>query len=144
MAKTRNRHNAAFVVGSGLGGVAGAAIALWKTPYSGVELRERITGGTSTTTGSGATVTAPGMGAGATGTEPRFSSKLLSSVENTLAPVVGVKLGKTANEGPVTTAPWSVIGNRPSSLAFGASRTGIQRPRFMRGTASGASPRRRA
>jgi hypothetical protein len=101
VAKTRNRHNAAFVVGSVLGGVAGAAIALWKTPYSGEELRERITGGTDTTvTGT----TATGVGTGST--EPRFSSKLLSSVENTLAPVVGVRLGKTANEGtvaPVTT-----------------------------------------
>lgn len=96
MAKTRNRHNAAFVVGSVLGGVAGAAIALWKTPYSGAELRERIAGGS----GSGTTMT----GAGGGSAEPRFSSKLLSTVENTLAPVVGVKLGKTAHEGTVVPA----------------------------------------
>ncbi len=77
----RNRHNAAFVVGSVLGGIAGAAVALWKTPYSGAELRSKLTGGT------------------ATGESPRYASRMLSSVEQVLAPVVGVKLGKTANEG---------------------------------------------
>lgn len=39
---TDQRHNAAFVVGSILGGVAGAAAALWKTPQSGPELRAKL------------------------------------------------------------------------------------------------------
>jgi len=76
----KTRHNAAFVVGSVVGGLVGAGVALWKTPYAGSELRSMLTGGS------------------ASGEPPRFSSKLLTRVENTLAPVVGVKLGKTAND----------------------------------------------
>jgi gas vesicle protein len=91
----RTRHNAAFVVGSVLGGLVGAGVALWKTPYSGSELRSMLSGGS---TGHD--------GAGSRSNEPlRFSSKLLSQVENTLAPVVGVKLGKTANDSGPATAP---------------------------------------
>lgn len=49
----RQRHNAAFITGSILGGVGGAAAALWRAPRSGSELRallaERLgaTGGSS-------------------------------------------------------------------------------------------------
>jgi hypothetical protein len=46
MARTKKNtdHSAAFVVGSLLGGLAGAVLALWKTPQSGPELRTRLTG----------------------------------------------------------------------------------------------------
>jgi len=91
----KTRHNAAFVVGSVLGGLVGAGVALWKTPYSGSELRTMIAGGSASQDGTGAMVSEP----------LRFSSKLLSQVENTLAPVVGVKLGKTANDSGPATAP---------------------------------------
>jgi hypothetical protein len=89
----KKSHNAAFVVGSVLGGLVGAGVALWKTPYSGPELRSMLTG-----EGAGQAGTTTSRG------EPlRFSGKLLSQVENTLAPVVGVRLGKTANDsGPLT------------------------------------------
>jgi gas vesicle protein len=89
------RHNAAFVVGSVLGGLVGAGVALWKTPYSGPELRSMLTGGPGEGHTAGTTTASD---------EPlRFSSRLLSQVENTLAPVVGVRLGKTANDsGPQT------------------------------------------
>lgn len=119
--RNRNRHNAAFVVGSVLGGLAGAAVALWKTPYSGAELRERITGGTSDHT----VVTATGA---AHDDAPRFSSRLLTSVENRLAPLVGVELGKTANNGVV--APESIV-TTPVSTTTG--ETGVAEA----GTSSG-------
>lgn len=101
----KTRHNAAFVVGSVIGGLAGAAAALWKTPYSGDELRSKLTGGGQATNGSrvegDAIVATP---------EHRehgqsFRDKILSTVENRLAPIVGVQLGKTANDaGAVRTA----------------------------------------
>jgi gas vesicle protein len=102
----KNRHNAAFVVGAVIGGLGGAAAALWKTPYSGQELRMKLTGG-GTTSESGVEVrelrATPGQ-------ERSFKGKLLSTVESTLAPVVGVKLGKTANEsGQVSTGTSSVV-----------------------------------
>ena len=42
--KTSGDHGAAFVIGSLIGGLTGAVIALWKTPQSGAELRHRVTG----------------------------------------------------------------------------------------------------
>jgi hypothetical protein len=42
--RTSGDHGAAFVIGSLLGGLTGAVIALWKTPQSGVELRQRVAG----------------------------------------------------------------------------------------------------
>lgn len=38
----RQRHNAAFITGSILGGVGGAAAAMWTTPRSGAELRAMV------------------------------------------------------------------------------------------------------
>jgi hypothetical protein len=38
----KERHTAAFVVGMMMGGAAGAAITLWKTPLSGAQIRARI------------------------------------------------------------------------------------------------------
>lgn len=96
-----NRHNAAFVVGSVLGAVAGAAVALWKTPYTGEELRSKLTGASSHEGGETRTYVAPtstGATAGVTvGEERSIKDKVLSGVEKTLAPIVGVELGKTAN-----------------------------------------------
>ncbi|MGN6484310.1 MAG: hypothetical protein ACTHMX_07900 [Thermomicrobiales bacterium] len=87
------RHTAAFIFGTVAGGLAGAAVALWKTPHTGDELRAAIT-----------TVTDP---TSTFNTEPRHSSKLLGAVEYVLAPVVGVELGKTANgSGPVPLTPF--------------------------------------
>lgn len=92
-----NRHNTAFVVGSVLGAVAGAAVALWKTPYSGEELRTKlgVPGATETTTAQTYTTTT-------TTGERSLKDKVLAGVEKTLAPVVGVELGKTANASGVT------------------------------------------
>lgn len=94
---SNNRHNTAFVVGSVLGAVAGAAVALWKTPYSGEELRTKLglPGATGTTTAQAYTTTT-------TTAERSLKDKVLSSVEKTLAPVVGVELGKTANTSGAT------------------------------------------
>lgn len=94
-----NRHNTAFVVGSVLGAVAGAAVALWKTPYSGEELRTKLgASGGHETTGAQAYTATPAAGTTTTVTGERsIKDKVLSSVEKTLAPVVGVELGKTAN-----------------------------------------------
>lgn len=39
---TEQRHTAAFIVGSMLGGLAGAGLALWKTPMRGEEIRARL------------------------------------------------------------------------------------------------------
>jgi hypothetical protein len=52
---------------------------------------------------------------GATPAQERsFKNKLLSTVESTLAPVVGVQLGKTANDsGQVTTATGGVATGQP-------------------------------
>jgi hypothetical protein len=99
-----NRHNAAFVVGSVLGAVAGAAVALWKTPYTGEELRAKLTGGGTSHETSGAQTYVASPSPGTTVREQRsIKDKVISGVEKTLAPVVGVELGKTANaSGPTT------------------------------------------
>lgn len=109
----RQRHNAAFVVGSILGGVAGAAAALWKTPRSGPELRAQISqrlGGIAGSAGSSAsmaaskvskvrvpwnTTTSPGTRSYGSGSG--MGGRVLSFVEHATAPIVGVKLGQTAN-----------------------------------------------
>lgn len=86
----KNRHNAAFVVGAVVGGLAGAAAALWKTPYSGAELRAQLGGGPNGHAGGG-TVAAGRL------PEPTMMERVISTAENLLAPIVGVELGKTAN-----------------------------------------------
>jgi hypothetical protein len=102
-----NRHNAAFVVGSVLGAVAGAAVALWKTPLTGEELRSKLTGaGSQQDTGTQAYRAPVSIGTSASaraGEERSLKDKVLSGVEKTLAPIVGVELGKTANGSGGTT-----------------------------------------
>jgi hypothetical protein len=95
MAMARNnRHNTAFVVGSILGAVVGAGAALWKTPYTGEELRHKLTGaGAHDSTTTVGTQAPQATHAG----ERSIKDKVLSGVEKTLAPIVGVELGKTAN-----------------------------------------------
>lgn len=101
----KNRHNTAFVVGAVAGGLAGAAAALWKTPYAGEELRAKVgLGETHTLADDTMRITPEGemrtLTTSSTGDGGRsFKDKLLSTVENTLAPIVGVELGKTANDG---------------------------------------------
>lgn len=116
-----NRHNAAFVVGAVLGGLVGSAAALWKTPYSGDELRARIAGGAQASAGTGE----KGADAQSLTYTPEhgqsLKDKVLSTVENTLAPVVGVQLGKTANESGSTTTVTSRTESVSAAPAAGDS-----------------------
>lgn len=128
----KKRHNTAFVVGSVTGGLAGAAAALWKTPYSGQELREKITGRFKGSDAGGDTVQIRVTG------RPRQQSiqgRILSTIENTLAPIVGVKLGKTANDSganrgadtavvTTTTASTTMSSTNGVSSGFAATSTG--------------------
>lgn len=117
-----DRHNAAFVFGAILGGIAGAAITLWKTPQSGVQLRTELSQGLNDLTGidlGGAPgpdrhSRRPPLQSPIPGrtTPERLSSRALEFAERAAAPLVGVRLGQTANEGVVerttvveTTAP---------------------------------------
>ena len=118
------RHNAAFIVGSVLGGVVGAAAALWKAPRSGPELRamvkERIGGAGGTTVSTRVSSVVETSRAPITSTVSRgrdilnatrssetrtagrasgIGGKALSFVEKATAPIVGVKLGQTARPG---------------------------------------------
>lgn len=132
---SKNRHNAAFVVGSVLGAVAGAAVALWKTPYTGEELRSKLTGA-----GSGdEQATSTYVAAGSTGTpvaeERSVKDKVLSTVEKTLAPIVGVELGKTANgSGADTTA--NVVPSGEMKVKEGYGTTLLRHPHAWKGEES--------
>ena len=85
----------AFFFGSVIGGAIGAVIALWKTPQSGQELRDKLglEGKLPTSAPSFS------RGSGDLGTSPKVSlaDKALGLVERATAPLVGVKLGQTAN-----------------------------------------------
>ncbi len=87
MAKKKNG-NKMWIAGAVLGAVAGAAYALWKTPMSGQELRGKLASGPVAQRDEITT---------ATSYKPGAANKILSKVEQTLAPIVGVELGKTAN-----------------------------------------------
>ena len=93
------RNTGAFIAGSVLGGIIGAAVALWKTPQSGPALRANLSGGErqgAVTYRSGDVDTA----------DRRFSNPVLGFVEKAAAPIVGVELGKLAKDDPRTyTAP---------------------------------------
>ena len=99
------RNTGAFVAGSVIGGILGAAAVLWTTPKSGTELRGSLQGsrsGAVTYRGDAATGELT-----ATESERRFSNRVMSFVEKATAPIVGVELGKIAKDDPnaVTTAP---------------------------------------
>ncbi len=83
MAKQKNS-NKGWIVGTVLGALGGAAYALWKTPMSGQQVRSKLMPGSA-----GSTTTASGSG---------VTGKFMDKVEHTLAPIVGVKLGQTANK----------------------------------------------
>lgn len=87
MAKKKNG-NKVWIMGAVLGAVTGAAYALWKTPMSGQELRGKLSAGPVAQREKITTTTVR---------TPTTGDTLLSRVEQTLAPVVGVQLGKTAN-----------------------------------------------
>jgi hypothetical protein len=89
------RNTGAFIAGSVIGGVIGAAVALWKTPQSGPELRASLSGGERD--GAVTYRTEPG-GTGVA--NRRFSSPVLGFVEKVTAPIVGVELGKLAKDDP--------------------------------------------
>lgn len=103
-----DRHTAAFVFGAILGGIAGAAITLWKTPQSGAHLRAGLSQGLNDLTGLDLAGTAhpdqqsrrPPLQSPIPGrtTPERLSSRALEFAERAAAPLVGVKLGQTANE----------------------------------------------
>ena len=137
---SKKRHNAAFVVGSIFGGLAGAAAALWKTPYSGAELRAKLTGGGKTANGSSTEGTAVVMATGQREHGQSFKGKVLSTVENKLAPIVGVQLGKTANDAdsvrtvvnnpvePTTTSMGPGAGVRPDTRTVPAASSSDRYP----------------
>ncbi|HEV2128065.1 MAG TPA: hypothetical protein VGR22_05535 [Thermomicrobiales bacterium] len=120
----RKRHTGAFVAGSLLGGLAAAALTLWKTPKSGAELRASLPGvggetaHTVTTSETTRTVTASETA----NSERRFSNPVLSFVEKVVAPIPGVELGKLAKDEPgtVSTEPvrTSVADTRQPGSAF--------------------------
>jgi len=94
------RNTGAFIAGSVLGGMIGAAVALWKTPKSGPELRASLSGDRA-----GAVTYGSETATGAV-TEHRFASPVLGFVEKATAPIVGVELGKLAKDDPKAyTAP---------------------------------------
>lgn len=110
--KTGERHGAAFVVGAVVGGVAGAAATLWTTPRSGLELRSRMMGGGDDYAPGGAAL--PHVRFIREDSTPsgreRLSSRALGVVERVAAPLVGVRLGETAEERGETAAPTGMTG----------------------------------
>lgn len=91
------RNTGAFVAGSVIGGLIGAAAVLWKTPKSGAELRAGFNGGSGA---EGDRVTYRAEAGGDVERETRFSNPILSFVERAAAPIVGVELGKLAKDDP--------------------------------------------
>lgn len=96
------RNTGAFVVGSVIGGLVGAAVTLWKTPKSGAELRSGLSANREDPD-----VVTFRAGEGGIEREQRFSNPVLSFVEKAAAPIVGVELGKLARDDPdaMATAP---------------------------------------
>lgn len=82
--------NGAFIFGSIIGGAVGSALALWNTPQSGKELRQKL-GIEPLVAGVGQAVNTGGASYETVGT------RLLGVVEKATAPLVGVHLGQTAN-----------------------------------------------
>lgn len=125
MAKKKSG-NKMWIAGAVLGAVAGAAYALWKTPMSGQELRGKLSTGSIDQHDDVDVETVR---------TPNAADKLLSKVEQTLAPIVGVQLGKTAN-GPApahdpVTGPISVATPPVDTVADQAPITDTDKdPRF--------------
>lgn len=92
MAK-QNSGNKMWIAGAVFGAVAGAAYALWKTPMSGEELRGKLSTGPVSQSDTVKTDSVH---------TPNAGDKILGKLEQAMAPIVGVQLGKTAN-GPAPT-----------------------------------------
>jgi hypothetical protein len=110
----RNRHNGKFVFGALVGGAVGAITALWKTPYSGAELRGKlglpVDAGAASSMGNVPPVTS--------GNSRPLTSRALAFVEQAAAPLVGVKLGQTANNSqPATPAPTTDLSPEPEAAS---------------------------
>lgn len=94
----KDRHRGAFVFGSIIGGAVGAVAALWKTPQSGAELRRKL--GFESDVAHGLGTAARGVGSSAAGAAVAakpLPTRALGFLEQAAAPLVGVKLGHTAN-----------------------------------------------
>lgn len=94
----KSGHRGTFVFGSILGGAVGALAALWKAPQSGEELRRKL--GFESAAAHGMTDAAKSAAASATHAAQSVKplpAKVLGLVEQIAAPLVGVKLGHTAN-----------------------------------------------
>src|SRR5680860_617137 len=94
----KSRHRGAFVFGSILGGAVGAVAALWNAPQSGEQLRRKL-GFESDVAHSVTSVAqhAANSAAHAAQLTKPLPGKALGLVEQATAPLVGVKLGHTAN-----------------------------------------------
>ncbi|MBA3274977.1 MAG: YtxH domain-containing protein [Chloroflexia bacterium] len=103
----KSRHRGAFVVGSVMGGAVGAVAALWKTPQSGEELRRKLGFESEAAHGVAAAAKTVGHTAGdVASTAKPLPGRVLGLVERAAAPLVGVKLGQTANNSqPAMPAP---------------------------------------
>lgn len=104
---TAQRHNVAFVVGSVLGGVIGAAAALWTAPQTGEELRGKLTSGVRTRSypgraSSAESTTVVTSASSSVPTTP-LSSRVSSFVERAKAPVAGLKTSRPSS----SSAPFS-------------------------------------
>ncbi len=99
----KDRHRGAFVIGSIVGGAVGAVAALWKTPQSGEELRRKLgfESEVAHSVTSAAKQTSATAAHAAHAARP-LPSKALGLVEQAVAPLVGVKLGHTANHSQPT------------------------------------------
>lgn len=110
----KGRHSGAFVFGSIVGGAVGAVAALWKTPQSGEELRRKLgfeSEVVQTVTGAAKQASASATSL-AEAAKP-LPGKALGLVEKATAPLVGVKLGHTANNSqPGRTGPGSATIHR--------------------------------
>lgn len=98
------RHNVAFVVGSVLGGVIGAAAALWTAPQTGEELRDKLTSGVRTRSYPGRESTTVVMSASSSVPTTPLSSRVSSFVERAKAPVAGLKTSRSTSP---SSAPFS-------------------------------------
>lgn len=97
------RNTGAFIAGSVIGGLIGAAVTLWTTPKSGAELR-----GSGEQSARAAVDAAKASTSGdGTNESNRFSNPVLGFIEKAAAPIVGVDLGKLARDDPesMTTRP---------------------------------------
>jgi len=113
----------AFFFGSVLGGVVGSLVALWTTPQSGQDLRRKL-GLDQAASKASSVLPTSGSADGSderatTGSSTPLSARLLSPIERVTAPLVGVKLGQTANNSqPGYTGPATPItGSAPAATA---------------------------